>query len=466
MARRIVVLGGGPGGYVAALRGAQLGAQVTLIEARGLGGTCLHRGCIPTKALVATADVLHRIRSAKDFGIRLSEQGTVDLAAVVARKNRIVQTQAQGIEQLLKAAGVTLVRGVGTIDTPRSVAVRSPDGQTRSVVCDAIIIATGSEPARPPLFPFDGERVLTSDDVIDLARLPATLLIVGGGVTGAEFACIFSALGSRVTLVEQVERVVATEDEAVSALLKREMGKQGIRVLVGTGVTRVAPETDSVRVELTSGEVITVDRVLVAVGRSLNSRMIGAETIGLPFGARGELLVNDRMETGIDGVWAIGDVVGRKQLAHAASAEGEVAAERAMGQDARMNFEAIPAGIFTVPEIGSVGLTEAQARASGREVAVGEFLFRGLAKAHVLGDTAGFVKVVTVAQTGELLGVHIIGPHAAELIHEAVVAIQAEATVDEVIHAIHVHPTLAEVVREAAGTSRGRAIHAVKRASA
>ena len=466
MARRIVVMGGGPGGYVAALRAAQLGAQVTVIESRGLGGTCLHRGCIPTKALVATAGVLHNIRRAKDFGIRLSEQGAVDLAAVVARKNRIVQTQAQGIEQLFKAARVTLVRGVGTIDTPRSVVVRTADGATRSVACDAIIVATGSEPAKPALFPFDGERVLTSDDVIDLTRLPATLLIVGGGVTGAEFACIFRALGSQVTVVEQVERVVPTEDEAVSALLQREMTKQGIRVLVGTGVTRVDPEADSVRVELSSGEPIMVDRVLVAVGRSLNSRMIGAEPIGLPFGPRGELVVNDGMETGVDGVWAIGDVVGRKQLAHAASAEGEVAAERAMGLDTRMKFEAIPAGIFTFPEIGSIGLTEAQARASGRDVAVGEFLFRALAKAHVLGDTAGFVKMVAAAETGELLGVHIIGPQAAELIHEAVIAIQAEATVEDLIHAIHIHPTLAEVVREAAGALRGRAIHAVKRASA
>jgi dihydrolipoamide dehydrogenase len=464
MAKRIVALGGGPGGYVAALRAAQLGAQVTVVEARGLGGTCLHRGCIPTKAMAATAGLLTGIRRAKEFGLRVSGDVAVDLAEMVARKNRVVQSQAQGIEHLFKAARVALVRGVGVMESPRSVAARSADGRRVSIPCDAIIVATGSEPAKPGLFPFDGDRILTSDDVIDLTRLPPTLLIVGGGVTGCEFACIFRALGSEVTVVEQADRLVAAEDEAVSAVLQREMKKQGIRVVTGVGVTGVDPGADAVRVALSTGEALAVDRVLVAVGRSLNSREIGAEAAGLRAGPRGELVVDERMETGVDGVWAIGDVTGRKQLAHAASAEGEVAAARAMGLDARMDFDAIPAGIFTFPEIGSIGLTEAQARASGCAVSVGEFLFRSLAKAHILGETAGFVKVVTDTDSGALLGVHIIGPQAAELIHEAVVAMRAEATVDELIHSIHVHPTLAEVVHEAAGAARGVAIHAVRKA--
>ncbi len=463
MSKRLVVLGGGPGGYVAALRAAQLGASVTVVEARGLGGTCLHRGCIPTKALVATAAVLTAIRRAKEFGIRASGDAAVDLAEVVTRKNRIVQAQERGIEHLFKSAKITLARGLGTLTSPRSVAVHGPDGRVQTIEGDGIIVATGSEPARPTVFPFDGERVLTSDDVLDLARLPTSLVIVGGGVTGCEFACAFRAFGTDVTVVEQLPRLVAGEDEAVSALLLREMKRQGIRVSLGAGVEGVESAESGVRVRLSSGEAVEAERVLVAVGRSLNGREIGAEAAGLSVGPRGELRVDDGMETGVDGVWAIGDVVGRKQLAHAASAQGEVAAARAMGADVRMAFDRVPAGIFTVPEIGSVGLTEAQARAAGRPLAVGEFPFRGLGKSHVIGETAGFVKVVAADDTGEILGVHIIGPHAAELIHEAVVAIQAEATVEDLVQAVHIHPTLSEVLHEAAGAARGIAVHAVRK---
>jgi dihydrolipoamide dehydrogenase len=448
---------------VAALRAAHLGAQVTVIESRGLGGTCLHRGCIPTKALVATADVLTTIRRAKEFGIHVSDQVTVNLAEVVSRTHRLVHAQTQGIEHLLKAAKVTLVRGVGVLTSPRSVVVRDAEGRSHAIEGDAVIVATGSEPARPALFPFDGERVLTSDDALDLSRLPSSLVIVGGGVTGCEFACIFRALGAQVTVIEQLPRLVASEDEAVSALLLREMKKQGIGVRLGTGVSRVEPSEHEVRVTVSSGDAVSAERVLVAVGRRLNSAGIGAEAAGLRIGARGEVLVNDELETGVDGVWAIGDVVGRKQLAHAASAQGEVAAARAMGRAARMGWDGIPAGIFTAPEIGSVGLTEAQARATGRPIAVGEFPFRGLAKAHVLGEIAGFVKVVAAEDTGDVMGVHIIGAHAAELIHEAVVAMHAGASVDALIRAVHVHPTLAEVVHEAAAAARGVAVHAVKK---
>jgi dihydrolipoamide dehydrogenase len=448
---------------VAALRAAHVGAQVTVVESRGLGGTCLHRGCIPTKALVATADVLRTVRRAKEFGVHASDQIAVNLADVVARKNRLVQAQAQGIEHLFKVAKVELVRGVGALTSPRTVAVRDAEGRTRTIAADGIIVATGSEPARPSLFPFDGERVLTTDDALDLERLPASVVIVGGGVTGCEFACIFRALGAEVTVIERLPRVVATEDEAVSALLLREMKKQGITVRLGTGVERVEASERGVRVGTSAEDPVSAQCLLVAVGRSLNSAEIGAGAAGLAVGARGELSVNDDLETGVDGVWAIGDVIGRKQLAHAASAQGEVAAERAMGRNARVAWDHIPAGIFTAPEIGSVGLTEAQARATGHEIEVGEFPFRGLAKAHVVGEIAGFVKVVAEKTTGRVLGAHIIGPHAAELIHEAVVAMQAGASVDDLVHAIHVHPTLAEVVREAAAAVHGAAIHAVKK---
>ncbi len=463
MSKRLVVLGGGPGGYVAALRAAQLGAAVTVVEARGLGGTCLHRGCIPTKALVATVGVLATIRRAAQFGVRVTGEAAVDLADVVARKTRLVQAQMQGIEHLFRAAKITLVRGVGTLAGPRAVAVREPNGLVRRIEGDGLIVATGSEPARPALFPFDGQRVMTSDDVIDLTRLPASLIIVGGGVTGCEFACIFRALGVTVTVIEQLPRLVAGEDEAVSALLLREMKRQDIRVLLGAAVANVTLPAESVRVTVSSGEHVEAERVLVAAGRALNSREIGVEHAGLAVDGRGALVVDDVLETGVDGVWAIGDVVGRKQLAHAASAQGEVAAARAMGHDARMAFDRIPAGIFTTPEIGSVGLTETEARATGRQVTVGQFPFRGLAKAHVIGDISGFVKVVAAQDTGAVLGAHIVGPHAAELIHEAVIAMQAEATVDDLVHSIHVHPTLAEVVREAAGSARGMAVHAVNK---
>lgn len=456
-------MGGGPGGYVAALRAAQRGARVTVIEPRGLGGTCLQRGCIPTKALVATADLVVRIRRSREMAVRMTGEATVDLGEAIARKNRLVAAQADGIARLFKAAGVTHVQGAGMLTSPRTVEVRSGDRRVQVLPCDGVIIATGSEPLKPALFPFDGRRVLTSDDLLDLTALPSRLLIAGGGVTGCEFACIFRALGSEVTIIEPLERVVASEDEAISMLLHREMKKQGIRIVLGTSVTGVEDEGDGVRVRLSSGDPLVGDRLLVAVGRALNSRGIGADTVGVRIGPRGELSVDDGMETGVDGLWAIGDVIGRKQLAHAASAAGEVAAERATGGEARMAFDAVPAGIFTFPEIGSIGLTEAQARAGGDEVAVGEFPFRGLAKSHLVGETAGLVKVVAAVATGKLLGVHIIGPHAAELIHEAVIALRAEATVEDLIGAVHVHPTLAEVVHEAAGAARGVAIHAVNK---
>ncbi|HET8760220.1 MAG TPA: FAD-dependent oxidoreductase, partial [Nitrospiria bacterium] len=275
MPKRLLVLGGGPGGYVAALRAAHLGAQVTVIESRGLGGACLHRGCIPTKALVATADVLRTVRRAKEFGVRGSDQVVVDLAEVVARKNRLVQSQTQGIEQLFKAAKVTLVRGVGALTGPRSALVRDAQGRTRTIEADAVIVATGSEPARPAEFPFDGERVLTTDDALDLTRLPASVVIVGGGVTGCEFACIFRALGADVTVIERLPRVVATEDEAVSSLLLRELKKQGIAVRLDTGVTQVESSARGVRIATSSGDPVSAECVLVAVGRSLNSAGIG-----------------------------------------------------------------------------------------------------------------------------------------------------------------------------------------------
>jgi dihydrolipoamide dehydrogenase len=362
MPKRLVVLGGGPGGYVAALRAAQLGASVTVVEARGLGGTCLHRGCIPTKALVATAGVLTTVQRAKEFGVRVADQGAVDLREVVSRKNRIVHAQAQGIEQLFRAAKVTLIRGTGTLTGPRSVAVQEPDGRMQTVEGDGLIVATGSEPARPALFPFDGERVMTSDDLLDLAQLPASLVIVGGGVTGCEFAGIFRTFGTNVTIVEQLPRLVASEDEAVSALLLREMKRRGIRVALGTTVAAVEPPRTACgsrsqparRWRLSGagrGRAVAQQPGHRSRDRRSSRRSARRTRRRRAHGTRRRRRVGDRRRDGPQAVGARGLRRGGGRRRAGDGGQVAIAADR------------IPAGIFTVPEIGA-GLTESQARAT------------------------------------------------------------------------------------------------------
>ena len=461
---RLAVLGAGPGGYVAAIKAAQLGAQVTLIEADEVGGVCLNRGCVPTKAIIASSGTFARSRRLEDFGIEVKGEITPNLSKIIERKDRIVSIQLRGITGLLKNNGVTLKPGRGSLISSGEIRVTMKDGSAEIVQADRIIIATGSRPLQIPSFPFDGQRVISSSDALQLKEIPGSVLIVGAGFIGCEFACIFRDLGSEVTIIEMLPMAVATEDTEISALLERELKKKGIKLFTGVKADKVEIRDDRVHISLSDGKEVAGEKVLLAVGRAVNSEGIGIETIGINQGPKGEILVNEYLETNVPGVYAIGDVIGGFMLAHVASREGKVAARNAVkGNATVMDYTAVPSAIFTSPEIASVGLREQQAAEKGIRVKTGHVQFRGLAKAHIIGEIEGMLKIVSEESSDKVLGVHIIGPHASELIHEATLAIQKGLTTKDIEETIHVHPTLSEVMLETAEDVHGEAIHISRR---
>lgn len=462
MTLKLSIIGAGPGGYVAALRAAQRGAQVTVIERSEVGGTCLHQGCIPTKTLIASAETLERIRHADAFGITIPGEVTYNLEKIRERRDKVIAAQVKGIRALFKGRGVSLVQARASLLGPAVVRAMGPDGAARDIASDRIIIATGSRPAGIAGVEPDGARVLTSDDAVRLKTVPKSLVIVGAGVIGCEFAFIYRALGTEVTMVEMAPRALMSEDEEISALIEREMKKAKIRLLAGTGLESVAKTADGVTVRLGNGKEMVAEAVLLSIGRRLNTEDLALDAAGIRTGGRGEIEVNDRMETSVPGIYAIGDVTGKAMLAHVASHQGLVAAENALGGSEVMDYRAVPAGIFTLPEIGSVGLREQQAREQGLAVAIGRFPYRGLGKAHAMGEIAGMVKVIADASTDRVLGVHICGAHASDLVHEGALAIGLGATARQLGHQIHAHPTLAEAVMEAANDVHGTAIHLLK----
>jgi dihydrolipoamide dehydrogenase len=459
---RISVLGAGPGGYVAAIKAAQLGASVTVIEASEVGGTCLHWGCIPTKALIASAEALNRARNINSFGIDLNGSVSPNLQKIVERKNRVVNIQVKGIKGLFKSWGIKILEGRGTIVSPKKIKVALRSGGTEEVETDKIIIATGSRPAQIPVFPFDGQRILSSDDAINLSSIPTSLLIVGAGVIGCEFAFIYKEFGADVTMVEMMPRAVSTEDEEISAILEKELKKKKIKLLTSVKVENIDIREDSVLATLSDGKTVDAEKVLVSIGRSMNSNDIGLENIGVKIGQRGEIIVNNKMETNIEGVYAVGDVTGGIMLAHVASKEGMVAAENAVGGNTVMSHDVVPAAIFTSPEIASVGLREKQALEKGYKVKVGRFQYRALGKAHAIGEITGLIKIIADEENDIILGTHIIGSHASDLVHEAALAVEKKLSARDIAHTIHAHPTLAEGIMEAAEDVHGTAIHSPK----
>ena len=469
----LAILGAGPGGYVAAIRAAQLGARVTVIENQALGGVCLNWGCIPSKALLSVVEFGDKAKKAKDFGIQLSGPVTYDPAVMVARKNKVVSTLVKGIATLFKTWNIEHLEGRGELLDPRTIRVTKPDGAEIRVEADGLIIATGSSWPNLPLFPIDGTQIITSKQALDLSRIPASLLIVGGGVEGCEFASLYSGLGTQVTLVELVPRLLPLEDEEISQMMERELKKRGVDIRTGVTVDQIVRQPEVVTAHLRDGLSLNVEQVLVSVGRGFNSRGIGLEKAGVQVGPRGEIVVNDRMETNVPGVYAIGDVVGKAMLAHVASAQGKVAVENFMGHPRTIDYDVIPTGIFTLPEIGRVGLTEQQARdrclAAGKDpqqsVRVGRFRYGGLGKAQATGDIQGLLKVIVDAESDRILGVHILGAHATDLIHEAALAMHLGATVSRVAEMIHAHPTLAEGLMEAMEDVHGHAIHLARKPS-
>ena len=460
MPTRITIIGAGPGGYVAAIRAAQRGAQVTVVEESEVGGTCLNWGCIPTKTLIASTEALEHARNSAEFGIELTGEVRYNLNKIRERKNKVVATQIKGIRALFKSQGITLIPGKGSLlseDVVRSV---QKDGTSQDIRSDRIIIATGSRPARVAGFPFDGETVMTSDDAVQLKSVPKQLLIIGAGVIGCEFAFIYRSLGSAVTLVELLPRALSTEDEELSDIIERELKKAKITLITSASVVTIGKtDGDVLTASLSNGQAIKADAVLVSIGRSLNTERLRLEDAGLVAGKRGEITVNEKMETNIPGIYAVGDVTGKMMLAHVASHQGIVAAENALGGDVRMDYASVPAGIFTRPEIGSVGLREHQAREQGIAVSVGRFPYRALGKAHAAGEITGLFKVIADASTDRVLGVHICGARASDLVHEGALAIRMGATARQLGDMVHAHPTFAEGIMEAAEDVRSMAIH-------
>jgi dihydrolipoamide dehydrogenase len=452
----VAVVGTGPGGYVAAIRCAQLGLSVAAVEDDRPGGVCLNWGCIPTKALLRNAEVVHLFERAADFGIRLSGF-EADYAEAVQRSRRVADRMAKGVEFLFRKNKITLVPGRGTLKSPTSVEVKGSEG-TRGIEARFVILATGSEPRSLPGVAIDEQRVISSNGAVRNEARPKSLVVIGAGAVGVEFADIFSSYGTEVTLLEALPRILPIEDEEVSSQLSRTLSRRGITQKVGVKVTAVKPGAKSVTIE-TDGGRLEAEQVLMAVGRAAKVAGLGLDTVGVQM-ERGFVKVSPRMETSVKGVYAIGDMAGAPLLAHKAMAEGVVAAEAIAGRDPRpVDYGNVPSCTYCRPQVASIGLTEARAREGGREVTVGKFPFTASGKAVALGDTDGFVKVVADKKTGEILGVHIIGPEATEIIHEFAVGRTLEATLDELIHTIHAHPTLSEAALEATLAALGQAIH-------
>ncbi|TLY18165.1 MAG: dihydrolipoyl dehydrogenase, partial [Nitrospirae bacterium] len=408
--KHIAILGAGPGGYVAAIRAAQFGARVTVVENQVLGGVCLNWGCIPSKALLAVVELGDKAKKAAELGLKLDGQVRYDMARMVTRKNKVVETLVKGIATLFKTWGVEHLEGRGELLDERTLRVAKRDGTEARVQADAIILATGSSWPNLPLFPIDGRQIITSKEAL-------------AGVEGCEFASLYGGIGTQVTMVELMPRILPLEDEEISTFMDRELKKRSVTIHVGTTVEKLERQNGAIKAILKDGTAIVAEKLLVSVGRGFNSKDIGLEQVGVQLGRRGEVLVSERLETNVPGVYAIGDLVGEAMLAHVASAQGKVAVENILGHHREIRYNVIPAGIFTLPEIGRVGLTEQQARErsqkSEAEIKIGRFRHIALGKAHGVGDTTGLFKIIADAKTGAILGVHIIGAHAADLIHEA-----------------------------------------------
>jgi dihydrolipoamide dehydrogenase len=458
---QVVVVGTGPGGYVAAIRAAQLGLQTAVVEKDELGGTCLNWGCIPTKAWIVTAHLYETIKRAREFGIEVGEP-RINWGLLVERKNKVVKQMTGGVKQLLQGRKVEIVRGAAKLLAPNRLAVTA-GGETRELTADHVILATGAEATMPPGFALDGERVITSQQALDLTRQPKRLAVLGGGVVGTEFACFFAAIGTQVTLIEMLPRLVPAEDDEIAQGLEREMKKRKIAIHTGTKVEGLADGPEgAVTLTLAGDKTVEVDSVLVATGRRPYAGGLGLEAAGIARGDRGKILVNDHLQTSVRNVYAIGDVTDIKQLAHFASAQGKAAAEIIAGHPAQTNWRAVPAATFTNPEIASVGLTEREARTEGRSVRIGRFPFRAHGRNIADGELAGFVKLVVDADTDQVLGAHILGAKASELIHECSLAIAADLNARDLARAIHAHPTLTETLGEAAEDAEGLAIHLIR----
>jgi len=456
----VVIIGGGPGGYVSAIKAAHLGLKAVLIEKDKLGGVCLNWGCIPTKALVSTAELLNHLQRAGEFGIQVKDY-SIDFPAIMKRKDLITQRLSSGVGQLMKANRVRVVRGEGQIVEPGKVEVTDTAGEKEMIETKNIIIATGSKVMRLPIPGIDSEGVITSDEALSLSELPSRMLIIGGGVVGIEFAGIFKALGVEVTVVEMLPRILLPIDEEIAFRLTQLLKRKGIEILTDSKVKEIKKNHQNLEVLISTSDgekKLETGKVLLAAGRIPELGNIDVQRLGIELDGKA-IKVDEKMRTNIPGIYAVGDVVGRIMLAHVASREGIVAVENISGKETLMDYKVVPNCVFSMPEVASVGLTEEEARKENNNIKVSKFPFMANGKALGMGETEGMVKIIADADTSELLGFHILGVHASDLIAEGTLALSMEATAFEIINTIHAHPTLAEAIAEAAEGIVGKPIH-------
>lgn len=459
----VVVIGAGPGGYVAAIRSSQLGMKTAIIDKQWLGGVCLNVGCIPSKALLKNAEVAHTLRErGKEFGFSF-ENLKLDFGSAVKRSRQVSDRLTRGVGFLMKKNNVTVIMGTAKLLSPEKVLVQDSEGKLQEITAKNIIVATGSHPAVIPGVKIDGEKVVTYHEAILQEKLPSSVVIIGAGAIGLEFATVWNAYGSKVTMVEMLPRIAPMEDAEVSSELAKEFTKRGINILVDTKVKTIEKTTNGVKVtvEGQSGEqVLEAEQALIATGFKPNSLGLGLEEVGVELTDRKFVVVNDEMRTSVKCIWAIGDVTGKFLLAHVASRQAIVCAEAIAGQETTpINYVMVPRATYCQPQIASFGLTEAQAKEQQKSIKVSKFPFQANGKALGLGDFAGFAKVIIDEQYGEILGAHLIGPEVSELLPELTLAQQNELTMAEIANNIHAHPTLSEVLMEAAEGIVGNPIH-------
>ncbi len=459
----VIVIGAGPGGYVAAIRSAQLGKKTAIIDKEWLGGVCLNVGCIPSKSLLKNADVAHTLRErGREFGFTF-ENLQLDFSAAVKRSRQVSDRLTRGVGFLMKKNNISVIMGEARFTASDTLQVTLKDGSSQELKAHDIIIATGSTPIAIPGVPVDGEKVVTYREAILQNKLPASVIIIGAGAIGLEFATVWSSYGSQVTMVEMLPRIAPLEDEEISAELTKAFSKRGIKCLAETRVLGVETTPTGVKVKISGKEgesELEAEQALMAIGFRANSQNLGLEAIGVELTERKQVKVDDRMATNVPGIWAVGDVTGKLLLAHVASAQGILCAEAIAGKDVKpIDYNMVPRATYSHPQVASFGLTEAQAIAAGKTLKVGKFPFQPNGKALGLGDYAGFVKLLIDETNGEILGAHLIGPEVSELLPELTLAQQNGLTAANIAHNIHAHPTLSEVLMEAAEAVEGRAIH-------
>jgi dihydrolipoamide dehydrogenase len=459
----VMVIGAGPGGYVAAIRAAQLGKKVAIVDKQWLGGVCLNVGCIPSKALLKNAEVAHLLRErGKEFGFQV-EGLTLDYAAAVKRSRQVSDRLVKGVGFLMKKNGIEVQLGTAVVEKPGAVGVTASDGGRKTLTAKDVIVATGSSTALIPGVQADGQQVLTYLEAILQERLPKSAVIIGAGPIGLEFATIWNAYGVAVTVVEMLPRIAPLEDEEISQELAKAFTKRGIKLLTGARVEKIERGQAGVQVHIAGeagAQMVEAEQALVAIGFKPNSGGLGLEAIGVKLDGRGAIEIDERMATNVPGIWAIGDVTGKLMLAHVASAMGIICAENIAGAETTtLQYQNLPRAIYSQPQVASFGLTEAQAREQGLEYRVGRFNFQANGKALGMGDYAGWVKILRDARYGEILGAHMVGPEVTELLPELTLAQQMELTPAEIARNVHAHPTLSEVLMEAAHAAEGHSIH-------